>query len=362
MQLTQPANRCFVCMPLSDCKGIKQATWDKIYEEIIRVAVEREGFTCQRADAKRGLLLDEILSPLCESQLVVVDLTRAKPNVLYELGIRHSYMSGTLLVTQRREDIPSDLAGLSYIPYSYRTEDQKAASVARIRAAIRNLLTQPEVSDSPVLRLRGTGPRKPLLDVRIFPGRTTTTAGPLGRVSFIHAVVVSSGPFAAGARCYVRFLDTANRSLFAELMPGRWSSAPEPIVPVSGRSNERGLEVVSALDASKLPYGYVTNLADGIQEPLGIAARFDEDGVCFGWTQESYFHNWRMEKWRLPTGILKAEIIVRVEGHNFRNILRFDSTTANQFITVEDATGFTAADYPASDRVVLEEPALPLSG
>jgi hypothetical protein len=51
----------------------------------------------------------------------------------------------------------------------------------------------------------------------------------------------------------------------------------------------------------------------GSGEKLDIAARFDQDDVCFGWNNEGYFSKpqWRNPKWRLLPGryIVKVEVI-----------------------------------------------------
>lgn len=50
---------------------------------------------------------------------MIADLTGAKPNVYYELGIRHALRVGTIIITQHFDALPNDLRGYFVFEYLY---------------------------------------------------------------------------------------------------------------------------------------------------------------------------------------------------------------------------------------------------
>src|SRR6266446_5368729 len=121
------AEKCFVIMPFSDTRhgeGIitSKAQWDHIYEAWIKRAVaayRRLKFKCERSPAIPGNFVRGIIADLSEAFLVIADLTGSKPNVFYELGIRHALRTGTILITQELRSLPSDLKGYYAFEYAY---------------------------------------------------------------------------------------------------------------------------------------------------------------------------------------------------------------------------------------------------
>ena len=83
-------NTCFVIMPISDCEGYEPGHFLRVYEDIIKPAVERSGYTPQRADETKNsnLIQLDILKKLIDAPIAICDLSTRNPNVLFELGIR----------------------------------------------------------------------------------------------------------------------------------------------------------------------------------------------------------------------------------------------------------------------------------
>lgn len=108
--------------PEDDRKRITEAQWTHIYENWIKRAIESfqsEKIICKRSPAKPGNFVKGIVADLDSSALVIADLTGAKPNVYYELGIRHALRVGTIIITQHFDALPSDLRGYFVFEYSY---------------------------------------------------------------------------------------------------------------------------------------------------------------------------------------------------------------------------------------------------
>lgn len=70
-----------------------------------------------------------IVQEIYHSDLVIADLTGQKPNVYYELGIRHSLSLGTIIITQDMKALPSDLASYYCFEYTY---SQQAYEYSRL--------------------------------------------------------------------------------------------------------------------------------------------------------------------------------------------------------------------------------------
>ena len=102
---------CFVIMPFSETtfgqgsqkRKITKRQWDHIFSKWIQKAVESyrpTRYLCKRSPASPGNFVKGIISDLGNAELVIADLTGGKPNVYYELGIRHTLRTGTIITTQ----------------------------------------------------------------------------------------------------------------------------------------------------------------------------------------------------------------------------------------------------------------------
>jgi len=82
------------------------------------------GFRCNRADNiwEHHAVIQDVVSLIDRSTIVVCDCTDRNPNVFYEIGIAHTLGREVILVTQHSEDIPFDLRHLRYVTYLNNTE------------------------------------------------------------------------------------------------------------------------------------------------------------------------------------------------------------------------------------------------
>ncbi len=158
--------KCFVIMPFSETyhgpteagTRISQAEWNHIYRKWIRRAIQAYGkvsYTCKRSPAQPGNFIRGIVQDLAEADLVIADLTGRRPNVYYELGIRHALKLGTILITQDLDTLPSDLS--SYYAFEYEYSEKASeydTSYSRFEHELHGNLNAfckgQVVSDSPV--------------------------------------------------------------------------------------------------------------------------------------------------------------------------------------------------------------------
>ncbi len=155
--------RCFVIMPFSDTlhdgsRATSGGQWTHIYNQWIKRAVEsfkHEPIACSRSLAIPGNFVKGIISDLSEADLVIADITGNKPNVFYELGIRHALRTGTILISQDLGSVPSDLKsyytfGYSYTDKAHEYEDYFQKFEKELHEKIEAFLTGAVLTDSPV--------------------------------------------------------------------------------------------------------------------------------------------------------------------------------------------------------------------
>lgn len=137
-------------MPFSETDSLAEEKWTEIFNHIIKPAVEESGlgYECKRYSLGRANIVKDILEELNTAQVVMADLTDDNPNVLWELGVRHTLKRRTILISQEKKFIPSDLKDYPVIPY-----DQTKAGFDKFKEAIKQKLedieANPEKSDSP---------------------------------------------------------------------------------------------------------------------------------------------------------------------------------------------------------------------
>ena len=96
-----------------------EETYDDLYREVIRPVCERSGFEVQRADDvfRPGIILQDIINGLLDSDLVIAEVTPPNPNVFYELGFAHALDKPTVLLARRGGELPFDISGYRVIFY-----------------------------------------------------------------------------------------------------------------------------------------------------------------------------------------------------------------------------------------------------
>ena len=141
---------CFVIMPFSASDTCTEAQWNEIFQEVIKPAVEASSYNCRRSTATRGNLIKAIVQDLDASWVVLADLTDQNPNVFYELGVRHALQDRTILIAQKRDDIPFDLQSYANHVYDWQTEGGKKQLFGQIKALLEDVDQNPDRADNPV--------------------------------------------------------------------------------------------------------------------------------------------------------------------------------------------------------------------
>jgi hypothetical protein len=107
------------------------AAFNPVYDAI-RLAAENAGLRCRRADDiwENAAIIQDVVSLIDRSRIVVCDCSGRNPNVFYEAGIAHTLGREVILITQSEPDIPFDLRHLRHIRYLNNAEGRAALTQA----------------------------------------------------------------------------------------------------------------------------------------------------------------------------------------------------------------------------------------
>jgi len=154
---------CFVIMPFSSTKTCSEDEWDEIFMNVIKPAVEKSRFNynCCRANIHFGSIIEDILDNLNRSELVIADITDRNPNVLYELGVRHTLGGAAIVIAQNIDDVPFDLKPYIVKTYGWKTQTERNQFKKKIKEAIKFLEENPNKVGSPVRKYLNPLAREP---------------------------------------------------------------------------------------------------------------------------------------------------------------------------------------------------------
>ncbi len=152
-----PANRlsgavgksCFVIMPFGEKVHPvtkKPIDFDAVYHTFIKPAAMQEGVECLRSDEenKTGLIHSAMIEHILDSTVAIVDITTGNPNVMYELGVRHTARRwGTIIIRQKGHDtIPFNINGLRALDYDLSSEETLEESKKHLAANIKACIVE----------------------------------------------------------------------------------------------------------------------------------------------------------------------------------------------------------------------------
>lgn len=150
--LSTTKQTCFVIMPFSQTTSEHtEDYWTTHFDKVLKPLIEENSnLAAHRSTPLRGDVLRQIITDLVTSPIVVADLTDARPNVYWELGVRQSFKHGTITIAQKGTSLPFDLAAKGTLFYDVppsRLEDFRK----RFKQALSDCLEHPNIPDSHVL-------------------------------------------------------------------------------------------------------------------------------------------------------------------------------------------------------------------
>jgi len=167
-----------VILPFSDTEHkraakkvkITKEEWKFIFKNWIKKAVESFSgakIDCKCSGANPGNFIKKIVRDIDQSEIVIADLTGSRPNVYYELGIRHALRNGTIIITQEFNALPSDLKSYQCFEYYYTSQAHKSEEVFNLfekemHGKLEYIIEAEYPDDSPVSDFRSHERASPL--------------------------------------------------------------------------------------------------------------------------------------------------------------------------------------------------------
>lgn len=120
------------------------------------------------------------------------------------------------------------------------------------------------------------------------------------------------------------------QDVFGRSMAIRWSGSTEPPRAAAG-----GV----VIDAEWLRSLHRRDIQPGEEELMDVAARFDDDRSCYGWSNENYFSNpqWRNPRWELGPGRYIVHVDIRSSGQKFVDYFRLCNESTRDSFRLEPA-------------------------
>ena len=218
---------CFVIMPFSGTPSCTEEEWTRIFEQIIKPAIEGAGlgYQCKRSEATRGNIVAAIMESLRDAYVVIADLTDRNANVFYELGVRHALRNRTILLAQDRQFIPFDLLPYANHIYEWKTEAGVTTLNAKIKVLLEEIDQSPDRNDNPVtdfLRGEAEVPKRAVPEAVVTPSEAAnaqTLAGP--QSEGLNPIVLSRRLADAGDTRSARLIARLTRNFFQSTWPGK---------------------------------------------------------------------------------------------------------------------------------------------
>lgn len=146
--------RCFVMMPFSSQDGYEPGHFDDVYRDLISPAIIQAGYEPFRVDEDKdsGLIDIKIIRSITESDMALCDLSERNANVLYELGIRHSFEKPVVLIQDNNTERIFDVSSVKTISYDSRLVYKDVIKTQKeIKEAI--LATANNPADNSIIKL-----------------------------------------------------------------------------------------------------------------------------------------------------------------------------------------------------------------
>ncbi len=191
--------RCFVITPVDTPESSVRRSTDGLLNAVIKPILQEMGFevSVSHEIADPGSITRQVIEHLLSDDVVLANLSGLNPNVMYELGVRHSAGTPVVVLALDGTKLPFDISVERTIFYSddmAGVEELKPALREAVKAAQRE--TEP---DNPVYRvalkniMREVTPRSDINEYILdrldridsaIQRQSATSAGPKDRTGF----------------------------------------------------------------------------------------------------------------------------------------------------------------------------------
>ena len=102
--------------------------YDALYKDVIIPICEEFGLNVIRADdvfSEHGVILQDIVKSIIESEIIVAEITPSNQNVFYELGYAHALKKPAILLAEKGKKLPFDIQGYRTLFYENSIKGKK---------------------------------------------------------------------------------------------------------------------------------------------------------------------------------------------------------------------------------------------
>jgi hypothetical protein len=144
--------KCFVICPIGEENSTERIRSDKLMQYFIQPIIEKCGFEkADRADyiSAPGIITTQIIDRIVNDDLVIADLTGYNANVYYELALRHSIRKPVILLMEKGQRLPFDLAMSRTIFFDFKDIESIEKAKIEFEKQIKNIEKNEEY-DNPI--------------------------------------------------------------------------------------------------------------------------------------------------------------------------------------------------------------------
>jgi predicted nucleotide-binding protein len=143
---------CFVIAPIGDLGSEIRQRSEDVLEYFIKPVVESVGYKVEQSDqiARPGNVSARVVQRVLNADLVIADLTFLNPNVMYELGIRHSFRKPAILISSDMRYVPFDVSGLRTIIFDINDISSVEKARAELLEIIDHIDREQDSNESPI--------------------------------------------------------------------------------------------------------------------------------------------------------------------------------------------------------------------
>lgn len=108
--------------------------FNELYSDVVKRVCEENGVEAVRADEQfgPGLIIADITRQIREAQIVIAEISPVNANVYYEVGYAHALGKPTILIAERKTELPFDLSAFRTLFY-----DNSIGGKARVEEGLR---------------------------------------------------------------------------------------------------------------------------------------------------------------------------------------------------------------------------------
>ena len=110
--------KCFIVTPIGDADSEIRRHIDGIIDQAIIPGLDNKfEITVAHRKYEVGSITNAIIKDIIESDLVIANLTKLNPNVMFELAIRYSFGKPAIVIAERNTKLPFDINSENTIFY-----------------------------------------------------------------------------------------------------------------------------------------------------------------------------------------------------------------------------------------------------